>query len=156
MALSSSFGGHFPVILPDWTNLDVLHRNTLPPRAHFYPYASEEGALTFDRNQSEIQSLNGLWKFHYDETPWDAPEWSKANMTDWADIKVPGMWQMQGYGIPQYTNIAYPFPVMPPNMTYLNPTGSYWREFEVPRTGSHLTSRFACDLRVLTALSTSG
>lgn len=42
------------------------------------------------------------------------------------------MWQTQGYGHPHYTNIEYPFPVTPPNVSYINPTGSYWREFEVP------------------------
>ncbi|KAK2060640.1 hypothetical protein LY76DRAFT_675670 [Colletotrichum caudatum] len=54
-----------------------------------------------------------------------------ANVTSWADIEVPGMWQRQGYGIPHYTNIDYPFPVTPPNVSHINPTGSYWREFEI-------------------------
>ncbi|KAL0931305.1 beta-galactosidase/beta-glucuronidase [Colletotrichum truncatum] len=130
MDLISGLG--FPGALPDWTNLNVLHRNTLAPRAHFYSYASEEAALSFDRRQSEFLSLNGTWKFHYDQSPFEAPIWETANVTSWADIEVPGMWQRQGYGIPHYTNINYPFPITPPNVSYINPTGSYWREFEVP------------------------
>ena len=63
----------FPGFLPDWSNLAILHTNTLPARAHFYPYATEEAALSFDREQSQIQSLNGTWKFHYDESPFEAP-----------------------------------------------------------------------------------
>lgn len=129
---SLSAASVWPGFLPDWTNLNVLHRNTEPPRAHFYSYPNEEAALTFDREQSFFHSLNGTWKFHYDASPFEAPIWDTANVTDWDDIEVPGPWQMQGYGRPQYVNIDYPFPVTPPNVSYVNPTGSYWREFEVP------------------------
>ncbi|KAL2870175.1 glycosyl hydrolases family 2, TIM barrel domain-containing protein [Aspergillus lucknowensis] len=122
----------WPGALPDWSNLNVLHRNTLEPRAHFYSYPDEDAALTFDREESFFHSLNGTWKFHYDASPYEAPLWETANTTDWDDIVVPGPWQMQGYGRPHYTNVDYPFPVTPPNMSYVNPTGSYWREFEVP------------------------
>lgn len=122
----------WPGLLPDWSNLHVLHRNILPSRAHFYSFADEDAALTFNREKSFFHSLNGTWKFHYDASPFEAPIWERANVTDWDNIEVPGVWQMQGYGRPQYTNIDYPFPVTPPNVSYVNPTGSYWREFEVP------------------------
>ncbi|KAL4752023.1 hypothetical protein BDW72DRAFT_172308 [Aspergillus terricola var. indicus] len=131
MASLSAVSG-WPGYLPDWSNLNVLHRNTLPPRAHFYSYPNEEAALTFNREEGFFQSLNGTWKFHYDASPFEAPIWETANTTEWDDIIVPGVWQMQGYGRPQYTNIHYPIPVTPPNVSYMNPTGSYWREFEVP------------------------
>ncbi|KAL4943785.1 hypothetical protein BDV06DRAFT_129617 [Aspergillus oleicola] len=131
MASLSAVSG-WPGFLPDWSNLNVLHRNTEPPRAHFYSYPNEEAALTFNREESLFHSLNGTWKFHYDASPFEAPIWETANVTDWDDIAVPGPWQMQGYGRPHYTNINYPFPVTPPNVSYVNPTGSYWREFEVP------------------------
>jgi beta-galactosidase len=72
------------------------------------------------------------WKFHYDHSPFAAPDWATAEVADWDDIEVPGMWQLQGYGHPHYTNIMWPFPVAPPNISYENPTGSYWREFDVP------------------------
>lgn len=122
----------FPVALPDWSNLALLHQNTLPARSHFYSYPSEDAALSFDREKSEFHSLNGTWKFHYDPSPFDAPIWETADTDSWDDIEVPGMWQRQGYGRPHYTNIDYPFPITPPNVSYMNPTGSYWREFEVP------------------------
>ncbi|KAG2415026.1 hypothetical protein HFD88_006216 [Aspergillus terreus] len=121
----------WPSALPAWSNLNVIHNNTLPPRAHFYLYPNEDTALTFDREQSLFHSLNGTWKFHYDASPFVAPAWD-ADFQDWDDIIVPGVWQLQGYGRPHYTNIDYPFPVTPPNISYVNPTGSYWREFEVP------------------------
>ncbi|CAG9947389.1 unnamed protein product [Clonostachys rosea f. rosea IK726] len=122
----------FPKAQPDWNNLQVLHRNKLSPRAHFYSYASEERALSFDREQSEYKSLNGTWKFHHDASPFEAPDWEEAEPLSWDDIKVPGLWQLQGYGRPLYSNVNYPFHVNPPNVPYLNETGSYWRTFTVP------------------------
>ncbi|KAI7703040.1 glycoside hydrolase family 2 protein [Hortaea werneckii] len=122
----------FPGYLPDWSNLNVIQRNAVPPRAQFYNYPSEEAALTFAKSEADYESLNGDWKFHYDESPFTAPSWDTADPTTWESIEVPGHWQRQGYGRPHYTNIHYPFPVSPPNVSYMNPTGSYWREFEVP------------------------
>lgn len=122
----------FPGFLPDWSNLNILHNNTLPPRAHFNTYGTEEAALSFDREQSEYHSLNGTWKFHYDQSPFEAPAWETADVSKWDELEVPGHWQLNGYGYPHYTNIEYPFPVTPPNVSYVNPTGSYWREFTVP------------------------
>ncbi|KAL2818008.1 glycosyl hydrolases family 2, TIM barrel domain-containing protein [Aspergillus granulosus] len=130
--MASLAASAWPGSLPDWTNLNILHRNTLAPRAHFYSYPNEDAALTFNREESFFHSLNGTWKFHYDSSPYYAPDWETANTTTWDNIEVPGVWQMQGYGRPHYTNIDYPFPVTPPNVSYVNPTGSYWREFEVP------------------------
>ena len=129
MALASS---PFPGFVPDWSNLEILHNNTLPPRAHFYSYANDDAALSFDREQSQFLSLNGTWKFHYDQSPFEAPAWDTADFSSWDDIVVPSHWQLNGYGHPHYTNIEFPFPVTPPNVSYVNPTGSYWREFTVP------------------------
>ena len=83
---------------PDYCNEQVIHRNRLPARAYFLP---ETSVL-----------LNGLWKFNYAPTPLKAPEASEAgiNAAEWNDIEVPGHWQLQGYGIPHYTNVRT-FPV---------------------------------------------
>ncbi|KIM93160.1 hypothetical protein OIDMADRAFT_138408 [Oidiodendron maius Zn] len=134
----------FPAIQPDWNNLRVLHRNTLPPRSHFHLYTDEQKALTFDRTQSEYKSLNGQWKFRYDLSPYEAPSWNDVDPSSWADIRVPGMWQLQGYGKPHYTNVDYPFPVDPPNVPSMNETGSYWRQFDVPSKwqGQQIRIRF--------------
>ncbi|KAJ5758790.1 hypothetical protein N7520_005946 [Penicillium odoratum] len=123
----------FPASIPDWNNLKVLHRNTLPPRSHFYNYLDEKRALSFDRTQSEYRSLNGQWKFRHDISPYQAPAWDAVDPSAWNEVKVPGMWQLQGYGKPQYTNVDYPFPVDPPNVPHLNETGSYWRQFTVAK-----------------------
>lgn len=44
----------------------------------------------------------------------------------------------QGYDVPIYTNIQYPFPVTPPTVPSKNPTGCYRLEFSLPDSwGSH-------------------
>ncbi|KAI9037127.1 putative beta-galactosidase [Aspergillus affinis] len=118
--------------LPDWNNLQLLHNNTLPPRSHFYLFPDEATAATGDANQSFYKSLSGQWKFRYDTSPLVAPSWEEIDPTSWPEITVPGMWQLQGYGKPQYTNVNFPFPVDPPNVPSQNEVGSYWREFYVP------------------------
>lgn len=57
-------------------------------------------------------SLNGLWKFHHALNPaqviegFEAP---KFNCKPWSDIPVPAHMQMEGYGVPQYCNVQYPW-----------------------------------------------
>jgi beta-galactosidase len=127
-----------PAGVPDWNNLRVLHKNTLPARSYFHNYSSEDDALTYDITKSKTHSLSGSWKFEHAYSPFEAPEGFEAPSYDtskWNDITVPGMWQLQGFGRgPQYTNVVYPFPVDPPNVSFTkNETGSYVRTFEIPR-----------------------
>ncbi|SPN98631.1 related to beta-galactosidase/beta-glucuronidase [Cephalotrichum gorgonifer] len=121
-----------PETKPDWNNPLVIHRNTLPTRAHFFSYTDEDKALARDREQSEYHSLNGVWQFRHDASPLEAPTWESQDPLTWDSVKVPGMWQLQGYGRPLYTNVNYPFPVDPPHVPVINQTGSYWRRFTVP------------------------
>jgi len=91
----------FPKDLPDWSNLKVLHRNTLPARASFFLYNTPEDALTRDVSKSKTFSLSGTWKFDVAKSPFDTPEnfhEPKYDTSKWGDIEVPGMWQLQGYG----------------------------------------------------------
>ena len=83
--------------------------------------------------------LNGDWQFFYTENPADCPEnfWQPAfNRENWAQIKVPGHIQLQGYGTPQYVNVQYPWDgherLTPPAFPSLNPTGCYARTFTLP------------------------
>ncbi|KAK7472565.1 hypothetical protein VKT23_000680 [Stygiomarasmius scandens] len=139
----------FPFSTPDWSNLKVLHKNTLSPRAYFFPYSSEEDALTYDSSKSTSICLSGTWKFHLANSPFQAPDIfsdSVPDLSSWADIQVPGMWQLQGFGKgPHYTNTPYPFPVDPPNVPFdANETGSYVRTFSLPSSfkGMHIRLRF--------------
>ena len=46
---------------------------------------------------------------------------------------MPGLWTMQGFGAPQYTNVVMPFDDPPPHVPEQNETGIYRRTFTVPR-----------------------
>jgi beta-galactosidase len=96
----------FPTALPDWSNLNVIHKNTLPPRASFYTYDNVTDALTRDVTKSKMYLLSGTWKFNLAKSPFDAPPEFYEHPSDsrgWGNIEVPGMWQLQGYGKgPQY------------------------------------------------------
>ncbi|KAJ0314663.1 hypothetical protein Brms1b_006580 [Colletotrichum noveboracense] len=112
----------YPEHTPDWSNLKVLHRNTLPPRSYFFLYNNEEDALTRDITKSKSKLLSGKWKFHLTTSPFAGPrDFYKPDFdtSEWGDIVVPGMWQCQGYGKgPQYTNLNFPWPVDAPNIPY--------------------------------------
>lgn len=57
-------------------------------------------------------------------------------VSSWDDIRVPGPWDMQGFGKPIYTNIKYPFERNPPYIKGLfdngSPVGSYKTVFTLP------------------------
>ncbi|AIQ57826.1 glycoside hydrolase family 2 TIM barrel-domain containing protein [Paenibacillus borealis] len=120
----------------DWENHRLLQRNRLPARAAFIPFGDDENALSNERSLSPyFMPLNGNWKFNYALTPAHAPADFHLDVFDvsgWDDLPVPSCWQMHGYGSPHYSNVVYPFPVVPPLVPTENPTGSYRREFAVP------------------------
>ncbi len=94
------------------------------PRAH----------VTGDAPQLD---LSGEWSFRLlDRAPIGdgVPDFAGQEFDDagWTSIEVPGHWQLQGHGLPAYTNVRYPFPVDPPFVPDENPTGEYRRTFDVP------------------------
>ncbi|GAL03918.1 evolved beta-D-galactosidase alpha subunit [Photobacterium aphoticum] len=56
-------------------------------------------------------------------------EFYSQRMTDWGQITVPNMWQMEGHGDLQYTDEGFPFPIDVPFVPTDNPTGAYQRTF---------------------------
>jgi len=123
----------------DWENPAVFGWNKEPAHCTYIPYADMKTALTNDPAQSPFyQSLNGTWKFNWVRKPADRPlDFYKDDYdaSQWKDIVVPGNWELQGYGIPVYTNTDYPFPVNPPHIPHdYNPVGSYRRSFKVPES----------------------
>ncbi|ASA25777.1 glycoside hydrolase family 2 TIM barrel-domain containing protein [Paenibacillus donghaensis] len=121
--------------LPDYENLSVLQLNTERPRAAAIPFADAQAALGNDRMVSPYyQCLNGDWKFYYSENPSDAPERFYEPMYScelWDTLPVPSNWQLHGYGVPLYSSSKYPFPVDPPFIPKMNPTGCYVRTFTI-------------------------
>ncbi|NWK55021.1 discoidin domain-containing protein [Verrucomicrobiaceae bacterium N1E253] len=145
--MSSPFAFAAAPDAPDWENAEIFQINKEPGRVFSLPFASKEGALKKDWLKSDyVLSLNGTWKFNYVKKPEDRPvDFYKESfdVSKWADIKVPSNWQLQGFGIPIYENVRYPFIKDQPRVTteppknwtayeYRNPVGSYKRSFTLP------------------------
>jgi beta-galactosidase len=122
--------------LPDFENLNILQLNAERPRAASIPFGDVQSALADDRTDSPYyQCLNGIWKFNYFENPFDAPELfyeQTFSCEAWDTLPVPSNWQLHGYGVPLYSSSKYPFPVDPPFIPKMNPTGCYARMFVIP------------------------
>ncbi len=112
--------------------------NNEPMHATLMPFQDRDAALQGAREGSPYyRSLNGQWKFFWVSKPADRPlDFYKPafDVTSWKEITVPGNWQMQGYDVPIYVNIKYPFKKDPPYIpAEFNPVGSYRRTFTVPQ-----------------------
>nr|WP_320057818.1 glycoside hydrolase family 2 TIM barrel-domain containing protein [uncultured Bacteroides sp.] len=134
-----AFGSNLSAQTPDWENPLVFAVNKEAPRASALPYDNEQLAINDNYEQSPYYlSLNGTWKFRWVKIPAERPAdfyKEEYNTGDWDNIKVPGNWELQGYGIPIYTNVAYPHPKNPPYIPHSdNPVGSYKRSFDLPQT----------------------
>lgn len=121
----------------DWENPSFIELNKERPHAPFMLFQSEKDVVKDDYKVSPFyQSLNGDWKFSYVDKPADRTVnfyQESFNDASWKTIRVPSNWELQGHGIPIYTNVAYPFPANPPfiNPNY-NPVGTYRTTFTVP------------------------
>ena len=116
----------------DWENPHVLGINTLP-------YHATLQLPSKWKDCKEIVSLDGQWKFHWSKDPDSRPAdfyREDFDVSQWDKIKVPGCWQLQGFGKPIYVNMQYPFHRDRPNVTgepakdwyayeHRNPVGSY-------------------------------
>jgi beta-galactosidase len=115
----------------EWENHTIIDINKEKAHVAFTPFDAADG-----ESSSRIKNLNGVWKFQYTDKPDDrSKDFFTQNFDDskWADIQVPSNWEIQGFGIPIYTNINYPFPKNPPYIDHsYNPVGSYRTHFTIP------------------------
>jgi beta-galactosidase len=106
----------------------------MPARAYYIPASKRMDNLLENREASDrIQFLNGIWKFKYFESIYDVKEEffkQGFDVSEYVDMKVPGVWQNEGYDHHQYTNIKYPFPFDPPYVPQDIPCGAYVYDFE--------------------------
>lgn len=129
------------------TNPNLTSIRKEAPRSTFTSYTNEADAVINNRKNGTFRlSLNGKWKFDYVENFADRPTdfmEPHADVSSWADINVPGNWELQGFGTPIYVNSRYEFcspgyaPYWEkPNPPYVpkewNPTGTYRRTFTLP------------------------
>jgi beta-galactosidase/beta-glucuronidase len=113
------------------------------------PFADVDSALSGELGASPyFRSLNGDWRFQYADNPTLVPAGFESEAyadENWDVVRVPGNWQMQGYGIRNYTNVNYPYPVDPPFVPTENPVGCYRRTFTLPSLweSQHIFLNFA-------------
>ena len=119
-----------------WENPQIFGVNKELPHASYIPFSTRTEALQNHPAASPcFRSLNGKWKFKWVRKPADRPKnfyKDDYNVSQWDDITVPSNWELQGYGIPIYTDTAYPFPANPPYIPHdYNPVGSFRTWFEL-------------------------
>jgi len=129
----------------DWENPEMIGRNKEPGHCTLMPCPDAASAREGEREASPFHApLNGQWKFHYVDKPADRPvDFYQPEYDDsgWPEIPVPSNWELQGHGIPIYTNVIYPFSPVDPDPPHIphdnNPVGSYRRRFSVPTEWKH-------------------
>jgi beta-galactosidase len=97
---SNTYTGVLPKQVPDWSNLNVIHRNTLPPRSHYFLYGSEDEAIANKPESARSLLLSGLWGFNLASSPFHGPtNFYKPDFdnTKWPLVKVPGMWSVLSF-----------------------------------------------------------
>ncbi|MGI8868874.1 MAG: glycoside hydrolase family 2 TIM barrel-domain containing protein [Mycobacteriales bacterium] len=121
-----------PVALGEpWTEPQITGVNRLAARATGWPYASAADALA--ERDAAVRSLDGDWSFRLVGAPGETPaDFPTMDVSGWDSVAVPGVWTMQGYDRPHYTNVIMPFvPDDPPGVPADNPTGLYRQDFEL-------------------------
>ena len=116
--------------MEDWQNPEVIERGRMPMSA------------TFVTEQQKTLTLNGTWKFKWNETiEGRQRDFHAVNFDDslWDTMPVPGMWELNGYGDPVYLNVGYAWrghyknnPPFPP--VEHNYVGQYRRNFTIDKS----------------------
>ena len=102
--------------------------------------------------QANRLSLDGTWRFlwveHADQRPTDFFRMD-YDAKDWVDMPVPGVWELNGYGDPEYVNVGFAwrghFKNNPPEVPVKdNHVGSYRRTITIPAdwTGKQVIAHF--------------
>lgn len=116
-----------------WQTNEITSFNRMPAHTPLCSWRSEDEAR-LDSLSPSLLSLDGTWQFSLFDSPLDVPETWPNPVPNCAQILVPGCWQRQDFDRPVYTNVKYPFEVIPPVVPDANPTGCYSRNFQLPAT----------------------
>ena len=126
--------------VPYWQDQNLFLSNGNSHRTELIFHADRDEALNepFERS-GNYRSLNGVWRFRYYDSHRQLPDSIDrtpfGETAAWDSIRVPGNWELQGYGVPIYVNTVYEFaPVdpQPPQLPADVPVGVYCRSFTLP------------------------
>lgn len=124
----------------EWHDLNVNQINRFPCHTSYFAFESEAAARGDKKASTNYISLNGKWKFNWVENADQRPaDFFTTGYDDskWGDMPVPGIWELNGYGDPEYVNSGFAwrghFKDNPPEVPVKdNHVGSYRRVINIP------------------------
>ena len=137
----------------EWHDMSVNEINRLPVHASFFAYESDQLAMKGDKKQSgRYLSIDGDWRFRWvanaDQRPTDF-YLTDLDDSDWNTLRMPAIWELNGFGDPEYVNIGFAwrghFQNNPPEVPVKdNHVGSYRRTIDIPQSwnGSQIIAHF--------------
>lgn len=93
-----------------WEDPAVFKINKEDGHAIMMPFDTEADALSGE-NSKYKQSLNGMWQFRWQRGLENQPadfETADFDASGWDEIKVPSVWQTEGYSVPYYYASTFP------------------------------------------------
>ena len=136
-----------------WHDLSINEINRFPMHTDFFVYKSKDKALQGDMTKSRnFLSLHGDWKFNWVENADQRPtDCFGVDYDDskWKTMPVPGIWELNGYGDPEYVNVGFAwrghFDKQAPEVpTKDNHVGTYRKTVNIPAewTGKQVIAHF--------------
>lgn len=125
----------------EWQDPAINEINRAPMHTSFFSYEDIDAANKGVKEKSDnFMTLNGVWKFFWVENADQRPaDFFKVDYNDkgWGDLRVPAVWELNGYGDPIYVNVGYAWrnqyknnpPYVPVEKNHV---GSYRKEIIVP------------------------
>ncbi len=136
-----------------WHDLSINEINRFPMHTDFFVFDHANEALENDMTKSHnFLSLHGDWKFNWvenaDQRPTDCFSVDYDD-SQWKTMPVPGIWELNGYGDPEYVNVGFAwrghFNQQAPNVPIKdNHVGTYRRTINIPTdwTGKQVVAHF--------------
>ena len=140
----------------EWHDLQVNAINRFPLHTNFFSFLPGEIAMNGSKGDitksANFLSLDGTWKFNWVENADQRPtDFFKEDLDDskWKTMAMPGIWEMNGFGDPEYVNSGFAwsghFDQQPPAVPIKdNHVGSYRRIIDIPENwdGKQIIAHF--------------
>lgn len=123
-----------------WEDPKIIKVNKEDGHVIAMPFDDAESALSGEESKYKL-SLNGMWKFYWQRGLENQPsDFEKTDFNDreWNEIKVPSVWQTQGYSVPYYYASTFPKAIsrskhsIPKINHKMQEIGFYRKAFELP------------------------